>query len=110
MDPIADSLEAYNARDIDRFMACIHPEARIEDGEGNVMMDGHDSVKDHYTALFDSSPNLHARLLSRITVGNYVVDEEVISGRIAEGISEEIHAVAIYRIEGDKIVHARFLW
>jgi hypothetical protein len=48
-------------------------------------------------------------LLNRIVVGDYVIDEEEVSGGIAEGYPEEFHAVAIYRIVGDKIVHARFL-
>ena len=33
MDPVAYQLEAYNARDIERFIACYDPEVRIEDGE-----------------------------------------------------------------------------
>ena len=34
MDPVVSQLEAYNARDIERFIACYDPEVRIEDGEG----------------------------------------------------------------------------
>lgn len=110
MDPVVNQFEAYNARDIERFIACYDPEVRIEDGEGNLLMQGHDSIRAQYSSLFNASPNLRARLLNRIVVGDYVIDEEDVSGRIAEGYPENVHAVAIYRIEGDKITHVRFLW
>jgi hypothetical protein len=72
-------------------------------------MQGHDAMRAQYSSLFNASPNLQARLLNRIVVGDYVIDEEEVSGRIAEGYPEKVHAVAIYRIVGDKIVHVRFL-
>ena len=109
MNPVVNQLEAYNARDIERFIACYDPEVRIEDGEGNLVMQGHDSMKAQYSSLFNASPNLHAHLLNRIVVGDYVIDEEDVSGWIGEGYPEKFHAVAIYRVEGDKIVHVRFL-
>jgi hypothetical protein len=110
VDPVVNQLEAYNARDIERFIACYDPEVRIEDGEGNLLMPGHDSMRAQYSSLFIASPNLQAHLLNRIVVGDYVIDEEDVSGRIAEGYPEKVRAVAIYRIVGDKIVHVRFLW
>ena len=36
MDPVADQLEAYNERDIDRFLSCYHPNVIIEDSEANL--------------------------------------------------------------------------
>lgn len=110
MDPVADQLEAYNNRDIERFLSCYHPDVKIEDGEGNPLMQGHEEMRAQYSPLFDSSPDLHARLVSRISVGDYVIDEEDVSGRKVEGFPERIHAVAIYRVEADKITHVRFLW
>ena len=110
MDPVVNQFEAYNARDIERFIACYDPEVRIEDGEGNLLMQGHDSMRAQYSSLFDASPNLQARLLNRIVVGDYVIDEEDISGSVAEGYPDRMHAVAIYRVDDEKIVHARFLF
>jgi hypothetical protein len=109
MDPVAEQLDAYNAGDIDRFLACYTADVRVEDGEGNLIMQGHDSMREQYAALFESSPELHARVLSRILVGNYVIDEEDTSGVTAEGLPDRVHAVAIYRVEEGKIVHVRFL-
>lgn len=67
-------------------------------------------MREQYSPLFDSSPDLHARLVSRITVGDYVIDEEDVTGRNVEGFPDRVHAVAIYRVEGEKITHLRFYW
>jgi hypothetical protein len=109
MDPVAEQLEAYNKRDIDRFLSCYHPNVKIEDGKGNLLMQGHEAMRAQYSVLFNSSPNLHAHLVNRIRVGNYVIDEEKITGRIAEGFPDRLHAVAIYQVDSEKITHVRFL-
>ncbi|MGE5674164.1 MAG: nuclear transport factor 2 family protein [Mycobacterium leprae] len=105
MDPVPAQLEAYNARDLERFIACYSPDVIIEDGAGNRLMQGHDEMRARYGPMFAQYPELHCRLASRIRIGEYVVDEERITGRRPE----EEHAVAIYRVSGEKIVHVRFL-
>lgn len=110
MDPVAEQLEAYNAHDIERFVACFDAEVTVEDGEGNLLMQGHETMRAQYTSLFDSSPDLHCNVLNRIKVGSYVIDEEDVTGRKTEGFPERIHAVAIFRVEGEKIVHVRLLY
>jgi hypothetical protein len=105
MDPVQAQLDAYNARDLERFIACYTPDVRIEDGAGNLMMQGHAAMRERYGPMFAQYPQLHCRLASRIRIGDYVVDEERITGRAPE----EQHAVAIYRLAGDLIAHVRFL-
>lgn len=105
MDPVQAQLEAYNARDVEQFIACYTPEVVIEDGAGNLIMQGHDAMRKRYGTMFAAYPDLHCRLASRIRIGDYVVDEERITGRAAQ----EEHAVAIYRVEGGLIAHVRFL-
>lgn len=105
MDPVQAQLEAYNARDLERFVACYTEDVRIEDGAGNLMMQGHDAMRERYGPMFAQNPDLHCRIVSRIRIGEYVVDEERITGRGPA----EVHAVAIYRLQGDHIAHVRFL-
>lgn len=104
-DPVQAQLVAYNARDLERFIACYTPDVVIEDGAGKLLMQGHDAMRASYGPMFARYPELHCRLASRIRIGEYVVDEERITGRKPEGE----HAVAIYRLAGDKIAHVRFL-
>ncbi len=107
MDIVEEQVQAYNARDIERFLATYSPEVVNEDGQGNVRYKGHDQMRAIFGAMFAISPDLHARILTRIRIGLYVVDEEEVTG--IRGSPEVIRAVAIYRVEGDKIVHVRML-
>ena len=40
MDPVQEQLDAYNARDLERFLACYHPDAVVEGSAGARLMDG----------------------------------------------------------------------
>jgi hypothetical protein len=107
MDVIQEQVDAYNARDLERFISAYAPEVVIEDGENHVMGQGHAKLRENYGTLFQSSPELHGRIISRIQVGKYTIDEEEVTG--ISGSSIPVHAVAIYRVEADKIVHVRML-
>jgi hypothetical protein len=104
-DPVQAQLDAYNARDLERFVACYTDDVTIEDGAGNLQMQGHAAMRERYGPMFAQYPDLHCRLASRIRIGDYVVDEERITGRKPT----EEHAVAIYRVESGLIAHVRFL-
>ena len=108
-DPVQQQLDAYNARDLDGFVAAYAEDAVLDDGEGNVVAQGHDGIRDLYGELFDRSPRLRGEVLNRITVGEYVIDEERVTGIEMEGSPSEAHAAVIYRIVGGKIAHARLL-
>ncbi|HWI53986.1 MAG TPA: nuclear transport factor 2 family protein [Symbiobacteriaceae bacterium] len=105
MDPVQEQLEAYNARDLERFLACYAQDVVIEDGAGNLLMKGHEEMRKRYGPMFAEHPDLHCRIANRIRINDYVVDEERITGRGPA----EVHAVAIYRVAGDLITHVRFL-
>ncbi len=107
MQIIDEQVIAYNARDLERFIATYSSEVVIEDGEGNVLGKGHDQMRKAYGDLFGSSPELHADIVNRLSIGPYVVDEEQVTG--IGGSPTQVHAIVIYRVEGDKIVHVRML-
>lgn len=106
---IQDQVDAYNARDLERFLSFYHPDVVLEDSAGNVMMQGHDGMRGIYGPLFAQSPDLHADILRRIHVGSWVIDEEETSGLHAEGLPSEIHAAVIYQVVDGKIARARLL-
>jgi len=107
LKPVIAQLEAYNNQDIEKFIVNFAKNCVVEDGEGNVLMTGRTIMYESYKRMFEASPELHCHLSSRIVVGNYVIDEERVTGRM--GNPEEGHVVAVYRIENEKIVHVRFL-
>ena len=110
-DPVDAQLAAYNARDLDAFVACYTADCTIEDGAGLRLMTGHAEMRLRYQALFDGSPNLHCDIVSRVRIGSYVLDEECISGRLPGTRPVLTRAVAIYRIDriAGLIAHVRFL-
>ena len=104
-DPVQEQLEAYNTGDVERFMKCYTADCVVEDGAGNRLLSGAAEMRPRYEALFKNSPHLHCELLHRIRIGNSVVDEERITGRVPA----MNHAVVIYRLNHGLIEHVRFL-
>lgn len=105
-DAVERQVRAYNAHDLDGFVACYAEGVVIEDAEGNVIMNGRGDMRDRYGRLFAGSPNVRAEVVARIRVGSYVIDEERVTGR-ADG---DVHTVAIYRLDTHgSIDHVRFL-
>lgn len=105
-DPVSAQLEAYNARDIDRFMPCFADDCVVEDGRGNVLMSGAAEMREKYGAMFAASPGLFCTVVTRVRAGDYVMDEERVVGRQAGG---ELHVMVVYRLEGERIAHVRIL-
>jgi hypothetical protein len=86
--PVQKQLDAYNARDIDAFM-----EWWSDDCE-------------YYVTRFKEA-NLFGKLIRRSVVDNLVVDQEVVTRTLADGIGE-VDVLAIYQIENGKIAKAWF--
>ncbi len=100
VDAVEKQVVAFNARDVDAFVACYTREAVIEDADGGVQMSGSDEIRKGYGELFESRPNLRVEIVSRIRVGSYVVDEEEVSG-LTDG---DFHAIAIYTLDHDGLI------
>ena len=95
---VQQQLEAYNKRDIDLFMAVFHPEVELWTlGADTANAVGSEKVKELYADLFNKSPELNSKVLSRSVIGNKVIDYEQISGR--KGSNEDVFLVMIYEIK-----------
>jgi uncharacterized protein (TIGR02246 family) len=102
---VGRQVQAYNQRDVEAFAECYAPDAVIEDARGAVLLRGRDEIRAKYAAFFEASPTLHAEIPTRIEVGEYVIEEERISGT-SDG---EIHAVVVYHVADDLIDHVRLI-
>ncbi len=109
MDAVQQQLDAFNRRDLEAFLAAYAPDVVLEDGAGQVLMRGHDGMRAMYGPLFAQSPDLHAEVVNRIAVGDYVVDEERTTGFNFPGYPSELHAAVVYRLAGGKIAQVRLL-
>lgn len=109
-EDVADAVErqvrAYNARDLEGFLACFAEEVVIEDANGQMRMTGREAMREQYGQVVADFPDIEYEILTRIRVGSYVVDEEHVTG----GPSGDIRAIAIYRLDsGGLIDRVRFL-
>ena len=98
-------LDAYNAQDIDAYMAFFADDCVIADFNGPVTSNGVAAIRDRYAAMFAKFPENKAELLNRIVVGNTVVDHEDV---IRAPGGERFFACAIYTIKDAKIVRVDF--
>lgn len=112
-DPVQLQLDAYNAHDLEAFVACYAPQVRIYDAGGALVADGSDGVRARYGPLFAASPQLRAEVVQRTRVGGadawYVVDSERVSGRNQPGAPARFEVLVLYCGRGDLIHEVRFL-
>ena len=103
VDVVQRQLEAYNKRDLEAFVACYTPDVQLYRMPAkDPTTTGHDAMREVYRQRF-ASPNLHAEILSRMVMGNKVIDHERIVG-IRE---TAIEAAAVYEVDASLI---RAVW
>ena len=101
-------LDAYNARDIDAFMATYAEDAQQFEYPDILLASGAAEIRARSSARFQE-PNLHAKLLKRIVMGHVVIDHEEVTRTFPEGRGK-IALVAIYEVREGKIAVARFIF
>lgn len=99
-------LDAYNAKDIDALMLTYAPDARQFVLHGALLAEGSDAIRPRYVARF-AEPDLHARLLSRVVLGNFVTDLEVVTRNFPEGLGT-VEMLCIYEVVEGRIRTASF--
>lgn len=78
-------LEAYNAKDVEALLNTYAPDAEQYTLHGVLLAKGHDQLRQRYLVRF-KEPNLYAKLVSQIVVGNIVTDAEIITRDFPEGL------------------------
>lgn len=95
-------LDAYNARDLDAFVACFAEDVTVWRLPDTVpALQGRAALATFYASERFNRIDLHAELLNRMVLGDKVVDHERIRG-IGPGPYE---AVAVYRV-ADGLIRA----
>lgn len=99
-------LNAYNARDLDALLSTYAPDAEQFTLEGECLARGHAQIRERFAARF-SEPDLHAQLVSRMVMGDIVVDLETIIRNFPEGRGA-LEMLCIYVIRNGRIQRATF--
>ena len=96
-------LDAYNARDLARFVACCAEDVRVwRPPVPQPAIVGRQALSDHYAAHRFNLPSLHAELLSRMVIGRKVIDQERITG-VGE---TPLEAAAVYQVNDEGLIAA----
>ena len=104
--PVERQLEAYNARDIEAFMACWADDCRCYGFPDHLLADGAAAVRARHVERF-REPDLHGHLHARHVVGDLVVDHETVTRNVPEGVGE-VDVICLYQVADGKIVRAWF--
>ena len=111
LDPttvVQRQLDAYNAHDLDALMAICSYDVQHFEFPSTLVARGAAQVRERLSVRLQE-PDLHARLVNRIAMGNLVIDQEVITRHFPEpeGIGM-IELIAMYEVQGERIVRAWF--
>lgn len=107
-DVVKAQLDAYNAKDIEAFMAMWAADAEIYAYPDALLARGSAEIRARHVVRF-AEPHLHATLIHRMAVGNVVVDHERVTRDFPEGVGE-IEVMGMYEVAGDKIAKAWFVF
>ena len=81
VDVVQRQLEAYNARDLPRFVACYSDSVQVfRPPSGDPAIAGKAAFSDFYATQRFHLPALRAEVVNRIVLGNKVIDHERVFG------------------------------
>lgn len=97
-------LNAYNAHDLEAFLAPYADDVEVYNFPDKLQMKGKEEMRKSYQFV-TQVPKLYCRLVNRIVEGNTVIDQEEVWG-FGE---KPFYGIAIYKIEKGKISKVYFI-
>ncbi len=101
-------LDAYNAHDLDAWLATYAADAQQFEHPALLLAAGHAQIRARAAPRF-TEPNLHARLLTRTVMGAVVIDHEIVTRHLPEGPGT-VELVCIYQVAHGLIQSASFVF
>ena len=102
-DVVQAAIDAYHAHDLDRCLSYYAPGVVVKDADGRILMDGAEAVRARYARSMTENPNIHYDIPNRIALGDFVIDEELVTGFTKPGAPDVVRAVLVYRFSGELI-------
>ena len=99
-------LDAYNARDLDAWAATYSEDAEQFLLHGDSLAKGRAAIRARMADRFND-PRLHAKLMHRIVMENTVVDHELVTRTLPDGVAD-IEMICVYEVSVGKITKATF--
>lgn len=108
VEVVERQLAAYNAKDLDAFMAFYAPDAELIELPDKPLAKSAAAMRERYRQRF-ADPILHCTIANRIVIGNKVIDHERIRRTWPEGPGTW-EAVAIYEVRGALVQRVWFIF
>lgn len=100
VEPVQRQLEAYNARNLERFVAQYSQDIRVfRPPAPEPVLVGKQAFAKHYADNRFTLPSLHAEVVNRMVAGNTVVDHELITGLQ----TDVVEAIVVYAVSAGLI-------
>lgn len=100
-------LEAYNARDLEAWLATYRVDAQQFLLHGSLLACGHEQIRQRMKDRFED-PALQARWISRTVMDSLVVDHEVVTRSGEEGLLMTVEMICLYEVHEGLIAKASF--
>lgn len=101
-----EQLIAYNNRDIEAFLKPYSEDVKVYGYPNTLLYEGKAKMRAAYTDWFKNTTDLHCKLVSRMVLGNTVIDQEEVT---VDKNKPKFNAIAVYTITNDKITEVRFI-
>lgn len=97
-------LDAYNSKNLDALLAIYADDAQLFEHPNTLVAAGTAQLRERFAGRF-REPNLYAHLLSRMVMGDHVVDHERVTRTFPEGPGT-IELIMIYEVRDGRIARA----
>ena len=101
---VQEQLDAYNRKDLEAFMDTYSDDIKLYTFPDKLSVASREQMWKDYKGYFDRTPDLHAKLVKRMVLGNKVIDQEELTAN-----GRTFQAVAIYEVRNGKIYRVTFL-
>ncbi len=100
VDVVQRQLDAYNARDLARFLAEFHDDVKVyRPPAAEPVLSGKAAFADFYATQRFNQPQLHAHIVGRLVMGQRVIDHERISGLG----DQPVEMAVVFDVVGERI-------
>jgi uncharacterized protein (TIGR02246 family) len=101
---VLEQVEAYNARDLKRMLSYYSTDAVILGGDGVLLDEGHEAIREAFGQVFAANPELHADIGAVVQVGQWVMIHSIVANwAMADGSPGEMQWIELYQVVDDKI-------
>ncbi|MGB3798814.1 MAG: nuclear transport factor 2 family protein [Lewinella sp.] len=104
--PVQTQLDAYNTGNLELFLSAYADSVRIYQYPDELGGQGKDRMREIYGGMFEQMPDLQCRLVSRMVMGDKVIDHESVVMVAGE---EPTEVIAIYTVSNGLITEVRFM-